>query len=67
MEWSIIGINYLYASLGLVLMYIAYRVFDKLTPKIDFDLELQRGNIAVAIFVASIFISIAVIVGKSLQ
>jgi uncharacterized membrane protein YjfL (UPF0719 family) len=67
MEWTIIGMNYLYASLGLVLMYIAYRVFDKLTPKVDFDVELQRGNVAVAIFVAAIFISIALIIGKSLQ
>ena len=47
-------------------MYAAYRAFDKLTPEVDFPAELQKGNVAVAIFVAAIFISIALIIGKAL-
>ena len=57
MQWQIIVLNYLYAALGLVLMFFAYKVFDWLSPKIDFEDELKKGNIAVAIFVASIFIT----------
>ena len=49
------------------LMLVAYRVFDKLTPRVNFDEELKRGNVAVAIFIASVFIAIALIIGKSLQ
>jgi uncharacterized membrane protein YjfL (UPF0719 family) len=67
MELTILGFNFLYAGLGLVLMLIAYRVFDWLTPKVNFDEELQKGNIAVAIYIASVFIAIALIIGKSLQ
>ncbi|MGH7633938.1 MAG: DUF350 domain-containing protein [Gemmatimonadaceae bacterium] len=67
MDWTIIGINYLYAALGIVLMWVAYRVFDRLTPQVDFAEELKRGNIAVAIFIAALFISIALIVGRSLN
>ncbi len=67
MEWTIIGLNFLYALGGLVLMGIAYRIFDKLTPGLPFDEELKKGNIAVAIFIASIFISIAMIIGGSLK
>jgi uncharacterized membrane protein YjfL (UPF0719 family) len=67
MEWTIIGLNFLYAVGGLVLMWIAYWVFDKLTPGIPFDEELRKGNIAIAIFIASLFISIALIVGGSLK
>ena len=66
MQFSVIGLNVLYAVIGVLLMYVAYRMFDILTPEVDFPAELQKGNIAVAIFVASIFISIALIIGKAL-
>ncbi len=65
-QLSVITLNVLYAVIGVVLMYLAYRAFDKLTPEVDFPAELQKGNVAVAIFVASIFISIALIIGKAL-
>jgi uncharacterized membrane protein YjfL (UPF0719 family) len=67
MDPTIIGINFLYAALGIVLMWVAYRVFDRLTPQVDFAEELKRGNIAVAIFIASLFIAIALIIGRSLN
>ncbi len=67
MEWRIVGINFLYAGLGVVLMWVAYRLFDKLTPQVDFPAELKRGNIAVAIFIAALFLSIAIIVGGALN
>lgn len=67
MEWTIVGLNFLYAIGGLVLMYVGYKVFDLLTPGVHFDEELRKGNIAVAIFISSIFISIAIIVGGSLS
>ena len=67
MEWTIIGLNFLYAALGLVLMFIAYKLFDWLTPEVRFPDELKNGNIAVAIFIAAIFVSIALIVGGALK
>lgn len=67
MEWTIIGLNFLYAALGVVLMFISYKIFDKLSPKIDFEDELKKGNIAVAIFIAALFIAIALIIGGALN
>ena len=67
MDWGIVGINFLYATLGVVLMWVSYRVFDRLTPHVDFPAELKRGNIAVAIFIGALFIAIAVIVGGALN
>lgn len=67
MEWRIVGTNFLYAALGVVLMWVSYRVFDRLTPHVDFPAELKRGNIAVAIFIAALFIAIAIIVGGALN
>ncbi|MEP6573500.1 MAG: DUF350 domain-containing protein [Gemmatimonadota bacterium] len=67
MEWTIIGTNFLYAGLGVILMFVAYRLIDRLTPEVDFPAELKRGNIAVAIFIAAIFIAIAMIIGHALN
>lgn len=67
MDWRIVGINFLYAFLGVVLMYVSYRVIDRLTPQVDFPAELKRGNVAVAIFIAALFIAIAMIIGGALR
>lgn len=67
MEWSIIGMNFLYAVLGVVLMYLSYRAFDKLTPEVNFAEELKQGNVAAAIFIAALFLAIAIIVGGALN
>ena len=40
---------------------------DRLTPQVDFPEELKKGNIAVAIFIAAIFLSIAIIVAGALN
>jgi uncharacterized membrane protein YjfL (UPF0719 family) len=67
MEWTIIGINFLYAALGVILMFVTYKIFDKLSPRVDFEEELKKGNIAVAIFIGALFISIALIIGGALN
>ena len=67
MEFRVIGLNFLYAVVGVVLMFISYRVIDRLTPQVDFPEELKKGNIAVAIFLAAIFLSIAIIVAGALN
>ena len=67
MEWTIVAINFLYAGLGVVLMYLSYRVIDFLTPQVDFPDELRKGNIAVAIFIGALFIAIALIIGGALN
>lgn len=67
MQWSIVGLNFLYAVLGVALMFIAYRVIDVLTPKVDFEEELRRGNLAVGLFMAAIFISVAIVIGGALN
>ena len=63
----VILLNLLYAVLGVVVMYTSYRVIDRLTPEVDFASELQRGNIAVAIFIGALFLAIAVIIGGALN
>lgn len=66
-EWRIVGLNFLYAALSVALMYVAYRIFDLLTPGVNFPAELKRGNIAVAIFIGALFVAIALIIGRALN
>jgi uncharacterized membrane protein YjfL (UPF0719 family) len=48
---------------GILLMFVGYFVFDKLTPRIDFAKELvENRNVAVAILVGSIILGVAIIV-----
>lgn len=67
MEWHIVGLNFLYAGLGVALMYVAYRLFGVLTPRVDFAAELKRGNVAVAIFIGALFVALAIIIGGALN
>ncbi len=67
MEWTIVGMNILYAVAGVVLMYLSYRTIDRLTPEVNFAAELQKGNVAVAIFIAALFLAIAIIIGGALN
>ena len=67
MEWRIIALNFVYAVLGVVLMFLSYRLIDWLTPAIDFASELRKGNLAVGLFVASLFLGIAIIIGGALN
>ena len=48
-------------------MWVSYRTFDRLTPHVDFAAELKKGNVAVAIFIAALFLSIALIIGHALN
>jgi putative membrane protein len=66
MQLSVISLNVIYAIIGVVLMFASYRVIDRLTPEVDFPAELQKGNLAVGVVIAAIFISIAMIIGKAL-
>ena len=67
MDWTIVLLNLLYAVAGVILMYLAYRAIDRLTPTVDFEEELRKGNIAVAILIGALFIAIAIIIAGALN
>ncbi len=67
MEWTIVGTNVLYAVVGVILMWVTYRVIDRLTPEVNFGEELRKGNVAVSIFVAALFLAIAMIIAGALN
>ena len=64
LESIIIGITQLIIAiiLAVISLYICFAMLDRMTNKIDEEKELAKGNIAVGILVASIFVSIAIVV-----
>lgn len=63
-ESIIIGIVQLIIAviLAVVSLYMGFAMLDRMTSKIDEEKELVKGNVAVGILVASIFVSIAIVV-----
>lgn len=55
----------LYAFVGVVLMLVAYRIFDYIHP-VDFNEELKNGNVAAGLTVAGVLIGVAIIVAAAI-
>ncbi|MEM3060820.1 MAG: DUF350 domain-containing protein [Candidatus Bathyarchaeia archaeon] len=70
MSVILIGLAFLRLILGIVFaiagLYIASWILGKVTKEIDEWEEIGKGNIAVAIYMAGIFISVAVIIGPGI-
>lgn len=57
------GLSLLFGLVGIIILMAGYVLFDKIIPA-DFNKELEKGNIAVAIFLAGALIGIAIIVSQ---
>jgi putative membrane protein len=55
----------LFGALGIALLFLGYKVFDWLTPHLHIEKDLAEKNVAVAIVVAAMLISLSIIVAKS--
>jgi uncharacterized membrane protein YjfL (UPF0719 family) len=50
--------------LAILLIVFGYVVFDKLTPKLDFNDLISKGNTAMAIVVGSFILGLCYVVGS---
>jgi putative membrane protein len=53
-----------FGILAILLIVLGYITFDKLTPKLDFNGLLNKGNIALAIVVGSFILGLCYVVGR---
>jgi putative membrane protein len=60
--WTWVLDSLAFGLLGIFLLVIGYFAFDVLTRRIDVQEQLNRGNLAVAIVVAALLLSIAYLV-----
>ena len=55
-----------FGLLGIVLLVLGYKVFDWITPKLNVEEELSKGNIAVGIAVGMLLLAISLIVVRAI-
>lgn len=64
-NWDSFGMALIAAAafglLGIVLLAIGFKAFERITPKLDVETELAKGNIAVGIMVGALLIAMALI------
>ena len=53
-----------FGIVAILLIVLGYVAFDKLTPKLDFNDLLNKGNMALAIVVASFILGLCYVVGR---
>ncbi|MCC7036970.1 MAG: DUF350 domain-containing protein [Alphaproteobacteria bacterium] len=57
-----------YSGLGIVILGIAFTLFDIITPKFSIWKELvEKQNVAMAIFLASLMVSMAIIISSAVH
>jgi uncharacterized membrane protein YjfL (UPF0719 family) len=54
-------------GIGLVGFVLAYKIFDWLTPGIEFADQLKADNRSVAIFLAGLFIGLGLLLGNAIK
>jgi uncharacterized membrane protein YjfL (UPF0719 family) len=57
----------IFATLAMLLLFVAFKLFDLATPRIDIQKELLNNNIAVAIMTAAVILGVSLIVAVSIM
>jgi putative membrane protein len=53
-----------FGIVAILLIIFGYFAFDRLTPKLDFDELLNKGNLALGIVIGSFILGLCYVVGK---
>jgi putative membrane protein len=56
-----------FGVLGIALLALGFKVFEWITPKLKVEEELSKGNIAVAVVMASVIIGVVVIIVRAMS
>jgi putative membrane protein len=55
-----------FGALGIALLFVGYKVFDWLTPNLHIEKELAEKNMAVAVVVGAILISLGIMIARTI-
>jgi uncharacterized membrane protein YjfL (UPF0719 family) len=64
--------NYLISVLvslaaGIAGFLLLYKIFDWLTPQLNFPDELKNNNMSVAVFLAGLFVGLGLVIGNAVK
>ncbi|MDR3635417.1 MAG: DUF350 domain-containing protein [Isosphaeraceae bacterium] len=63
--WNSIFFAAVFGLLGILMSAFGYKLFDLIETKVDFAEEIKKGNMAVAVVVASFLAGICYIIGRT--
>lgn len=55
-----------FGLLGIALLALGFKVFEWITPKLNVEEELAKGNVAVGILIAAVVLGISLIVVRAI-
>jgi putative membrane protein len=56
-----------FGMLGFALLFLGFKVFDWLLPRLDFEKELAEKNMSVAVVVAALLLSLGLIIAHTIS
>jgi putative membrane protein len=56
-----------YGALGIVLLFLGFKVFEWITPRVDLEKELAEKNMAVAVAVAAMLLALGFIIAHTIS
>jgi uncharacterized membrane protein YjfL (UPF0719 family) len=59
--------TFAFGFVAIILIVIGYMVFDKLTPKLDFSDQLNKGNLALAVVVGAFILGVCHVIARVLS
>jgi uncharacterized membrane protein YjfL (UPF0719 family) len=54
-------------AVGIAGFLLLYKIFDWLTPQLDYPEELKKNNLSVAIFLAGLFVGLGLVIGNAVK
>ena len=57
----------LFGVIGVVMLLVGFKIFDKAVAHIDLEKEVQKGNVAAAIVSAAVLIALAMILSVAMS
>lgn len=63
--WNALRDSAMFGLLGILMSAFGYKLFDLIETKVDFAEEIKKGNMAVAVVVASFLAGICYIIGRT--
>ena len=60
-------LSIVYAVLGMILLYVGYKVFDMVTPTDMQKKIFEENNVAVAVTVGAFILGLAIVIGAAIQ
>jgi putative membrane protein len=69
-DFDVMGVSLVAAAafglLGLALLLLGFKLFEWITPKLNVEEELSKGNVAVAIVVGAAIIGVSLIIVRAI-